>query len=120
MTGKRGLPFQPTHQPTEAEMHLLEVRQHQVEQICLIFGVPIDRVVAATAARRRITDEPFEFGLQHIKSWIREIEAHAKTHGQALTKRTRRFASPPPPTWWRRSAPCQVPDLPPWRCSTRR
>lgn len=87
MTSKRALPYQPTNTPTETDFHLLEVRQHQVELICQIFGAPIDRTIAASAARRRITDEPFEFGLQHIKSWIREIEAHAKSHGQALTSR---------------------------------
>lgn len=61
-------------------------RRLQIEEICRIFATPIDQAVAMAAARRRMLDELFAGELQNIKSWIRAIDSHAKTHGQALTK----------------------------------
>jgi hypothetical protein len=57
----------------------------QLEEVCRIFASPVDQAAALAAARRRVTDEKFAAELAHVKSWIRAIDAHAKTSGQALT-----------------------------------
>lgn len=59
----------------------------QLEEVCAMFAAPIDQVTALAAARRRVTDAQFAAELAHVKDWIRAIESHAKTSGQALTKR---------------------------------